>query len=103
LSYLYPQSGQDDRLAGSIVEQYARRLTTISFGFGGSNFFASQDGEAAPWYLNPNLTFPAMMSIVIAAFVTVLLNGAVKEKGTFSEVSEGSSASASAVYEKRST
>lgn len=87
----------NDQFAGGIIEQYTRRLKTVSFGFGGSNFFASQDGEAAPWYLNPNLTFPAMMSMVVAAFLTVLLNGAVREKGT---LSESPKEAASGVYEK---
>ena len=60
---------------------YLRRIKNISFGFGGSGFFTSQSGEKAPWYLNPNLTFPTMFAICVAAFVTVFFSGAVKEKG----------------------
>ena len=60
---------------------YIKRFSTISFGFGGSNFFASQSGKAAPWILNPNITFPAMIAIVLAAFITVLSTGSLKEKG----------------------
>jgi len=66
---------------GSVVDIYLRRLKNISFGFGGSGFFVSQSGEKAPWYLNPNLTFPAMVALVVAAFVTVFSNGGIKEKG----------------------
>ncbi len=66
---------------GSIVDIYLRRLKNISFGFGGSGFFVSQSGEKAPWYLNPNLTFPAMVALVMAAFLTVFTNGGIKEKG----------------------
>lgn len=75
------QVNKENKYEGSIFEIYLRRLKNISFGFGGSNFFASQSGEAAPWYLNPNLTFPAMILIVVAAFATVLSTGSVKEKG----------------------
>ena len=41
-----------------------------------------QSGEKAPWYLNPNLTFPFMITVVIAAFLTVISSGGVKEKGS---------------------
>lgn len=67
--------------SGSVLDIYKRRLASASFGFAGSGFFTSQSGEKAPWYLNPNLTFPAMIAIVSAAFLTVFLNGAVREKG----------------------
>jgi hypothetical protein len=60
---------------------YIKRFSTISFGFGGSNFFASQSGKDAPILLNPNFTFPAMIAIVMAAFITVISSGGVKEKG----------------------
>lgn len=70
-----------DKYEGSIFDIYLRRIKNISFGFGGSNFFASQSGEKAPWYLNPNLTFPAMITIVLSAFITVLSTGSVREKG----------------------
>jgi len=64
-----------------VVELYIKRFSSISFGFGGSNFFASQSGAAAPWILNPNITFPAMIAIVLGAFITVLSTGSVREKG----------------------
>lgn len=70
-----------DKYQGNIFQIYLRRIKNISFGFGGSGFFTSQSGEKAPWYLNPNLTFPAMITIVLAAFITVLSTGSVKEKG----------------------
>ena len=60
---------------------YIKRFSSISFGFGGSNFFASQSGKSAPLILNPNFTFPAMIAIVLGAFLTVLSTGSVKEKG----------------------
>lgn len=41
----------------------------------------SQSGERPPWYLNPNLTFPAMIAFCLVAFITVFSSGAVKEKG----------------------
>ena len=72
---------KENKYAGSIFDIYLRRIKSISFGFGGSNFFASQSGEKAPWYLNPNLTFPSMILFVIVAFVTVFSSGAVREKG----------------------
>ena len=71
----------DDKYAGGIINIYLNRIKNISFGFGGSNFFASQSGEKAPWYLNPNITFPTMITIVLAAFITVFSSGGVKEKG----------------------
>jgi hypothetical protein len=70
-----------DQFRGNILDIYLRRLKNISFGFAGSNFFASQSGERPPWYLNPNITFPAMILFVIAAFSTVFTVGGVKEKG----------------------
>lgn len=63
------------------MQIYIRRIKNISLGFGGSNFFASQSGEKAPWYLNPNVTFPTMIAIVMAAFIVTFTNGSVKEKG----------------------
>jgi hypothetical protein len=75
------QAKKNDKYEGNIVQIYWRRLTNISFGFGGSGFFTSQSGEKAPWYLNPNLTFPAMITVVLAAFVIVFQFGGVKEKG----------------------
>eukprot|EP01038_Epipyxis_sp_PR26KG_P005858 gene5858-8081_t len=75
------QAKKVDKYAGNILEIYIRRIKNISFGFGGSGFFTSQSGEKAPWYLNPNLTFPAMITIVIVAFITVFSTGSVKEKG----------------------
>jgi len=75
------QMKKADKYKGNIVEIYLRRLKNTSFGFGGSGFFTSQSGEKAPWYLNPNITFPAMITIVLAAFITVFSNGGVKEKG----------------------
>lgn len=70
-----------DKYKGSIVDIYVNRLKNISFGFGGSGFFVSQSGDKAPWYLNPNLTFPAMITFVLAAFLIVIQFGGVKEKG----------------------
>jgi len=75
------QASIANKYKGNIFEIYLRRIKSISLGFGGSNFFASQSGEKAPWYLTPNLTFPIMISITLAAFITVLANGGVKEKG----------------------
>lgn len=75
------QAQKNDKYEGNIIQIYWRRLRNISFGFGGSGFFTSQSGEKAPWYLNPNLTFPAMITITIAAFVVVFQFGGVKEKG----------------------
>lgn len=75
------QSKTADKYEGGWVQLYVNRIKNISFGFGGSGFFASQSGERAPWYLNPNITFPAMITIVLAAFITVLSTGSVKEKG----------------------
>ena len=72
---------KDGKYEGSIIDIYLRRLRNISFGFGGSNFFASQSGEAPPWYLNPNLTFPSMIAICLGAFIAVIFTGSVKEKG----------------------
>ena len=65
-----------------MVALYLKRLREISFGFGGVGFFTSQSGKAAPLYLNPNFTFPAMISILLAAFLAVLSTGSVKEKGS---------------------
>ena len=70
-----------DKYEGGWAQVYLNRIKNISFGFGGSGFFASQSGERAPWYLNPNITFPTMIAIVLAAFITVLSTGSVKEKG----------------------
>lgn len=75
------QAAKTDKYEGNIVDIYLRRIKNISFGFGGSNFFASQSGEKAPWWLNPNITFPTMISICLAAFVTVLSFSGIKEKG----------------------
>jgi hypothetical protein len=77
---------KEDKFKGSLVDIYIRRLRNISFGFGGSGFFTSQSGEKAPWYLNPNITFPIMISIVVAAFFTVISTGSVKEKGSRASV-----------------
>ena len=63
------------------MQIYLNRLKNISFGFGGSNFFASQSGEKAPWYLNPNITFPSMIAILLGAFIVVVFSGSVREKG----------------------
>ena len=60
-----------DKYKGNIFDIYLRRLRSTSFGFGGSGFFTSQSGEKAPWYLNPNLTFPAMITIVLAGISNV--------------------------------
>ena len=76
-----PQMKTSDKYDGSVLDIYLRRMKNISFGFGGSGFFASQSGEKAPWYLNPNLTFPAMFSIVVAAYMLVFTSGAVRIKG----------------------
>lgn len=70
-----------DKYDGSILDIYLRRLKNISFGFGGSGFFVSQSGERPPWYLNPNITFPAMILFVLAAFSVVFTAGGVREKG----------------------
>jgi hypothetical protein len=70
-----------DKYQGGWAQIYLNRIKNISFGFGGSGFFASQSGERPPWWLNPNITFPAMITIVLAAFITVLSTGSVKEKG----------------------
>jgi FKBP-type peptidyl-prolyl cis-trans isomerase len=75
------QAKMDDKYKGNIFQMYFNRLKNISFGFGGSNFFASQSGERPPWWLNPNITFPSMISITLAAFIVVLSFGGVKEKG----------------------
>ena len=75
------QSKKMDKYQGGIVQIYLNRLKNISFGFGGSGFFVSQSGDKAPWYLNPNFTFPAMISIVLAAFLTVTTFGGIREKG----------------------
>lgn len=75
------KSKKSDKYDGGIFQIYLKRIKNISFGFGGSNFFASQSGEKAPWYLNPNVTFPTMIAIVISAFIVVFTNGSVKEKG----------------------
>lgn len=75
------EARKEDKYQGNILQIYIRRLKNISFGFGGSGFFTSQSGERAPWYLNPNLTFPIMITIVVSAFVTVITFGGVKEKG----------------------
>lgn len=72
---------QTEQFEGNIIQIYLRRLRNISFGFGGSGFFASQSGERPPWYLNPNITFPSMILFVILAFATVFTNGGVREKG----------------------
>jgi hypothetical protein len=78
-------SDKQDKIAekyeGGWAKVYLNRIKNISFGFGGSGFFASQSGERPPWYLNPNITFPTMIAIVLAAFITVLSTGSVKEKG----------------------
>ena len=70
-----------EKYKGSIVDIYLRRIRNISFGFGGSGFFVSQSGEKAPWYLNPNLTFPAMILITIGAAAVTFSTGSIKEKG----------------------
>lgn len=69
-----------------VVELYLNRFKNISFGFGGSGFFRSQSGAAAPWYLTPNITFPTMISICLAAFLAVIFAGAVREKGVTPEM-----------------
>eukprot|EP01035_Chromulina_nebulosa_P019303 gene19303-25164_t len=69
------QASMTDKYKGNIFEIYLNRIKNISFGFGGSNFFASQSGERPPWYLNPNITFPTMIAITLAAFITVLATG----------------------------
>jgi FK506-binding protein 1 len=78
------EARKEDKYQGNIFQIYLRRLKNISFGFGGVGFFTSQSGEKAPWYLNPNITFPFMITIVVAAFFTVLTTGSVKEKGAAS-------------------
>jgi len=75
------QAARADKYEGGWAQVYLNRIKNISFGFGGSGFFASQSGEKAPWYLNPNITFPTMIAIVLSAFITVLSTGSVKEKG----------------------
>ena len=75
------QSKKMDKYQGGIVQIYLNRLKNISFGFGGSGFFVSQSGDKAPLYLNPNFTFPAMITIVLAAFLTVTTFGGIREKG----------------------
>ena len=75
------QAAKNDKYEGNIADIYLRRIKNISFGFGGSNFFASQSGDKAPWWLNPNITFPTMISICLAAFVTVISFSGIKEKG----------------------
>ena len=70
-----------DKYQGGIVQIYLNRLKNISFGFGGSGFFVSQSGEKAPWYLNPNITFPAMIAILLSAFIVEVFTGSVREKG----------------------
>ena len=70
-----------EKYEGSVVDIYLRRIKNISFGFGGSGFFVSQSGEKAPWYLNPNLTFPAMILITIGTAVVTFGTGSIKEKG----------------------
>ena len=72
----------DNKYKGSIIDIYLRRLKNISFGFADSGFFVSQSGERPPWYLNPNLTFPAMILFVIVTFSAVISAGGIKEKGT---------------------
>ena len=79
-----------DRYKGNIFQIYFNRIKNISFGFGGSNFFASQSGERPPWYLNPNITFPTMISITLAAFIIVLSNSGVREKGFIKIIDNGS-------------
>ena len=71
---------KQDKYKGSIFDIYLRRLKNIQFGFGGSGFFVSQSGEKAPWYLTPNITFPSMITIVVAAFIVVFFTGSVREK-----------------------
>ena len=75
------QENFQDKYSGNFLEIYWKRFKNISFGFGGSGFFQSQSGERPPWYLNPNLTFPAMITLTLAAFVVVYSTGSVKEKG----------------------
>lgn len=75
------QESFKDKYEGNIFEIYLRRIKNISFGFGGSGFFQSQSGERPPWYLNPNLTFPAMILFSIGTFGLVFLSGSIKEKG----------------------
>ncbi len=75
------QESFQDKYSGNFLEIYWRRFKNISFGFGGSGFFTSQSGERPPWYLNPNLTFPAMILFSIGTFGIVLLSGSIKEKG----------------------
>lgn len=75
------QANKEGKSTVGIVELYLTRLKNISFGFGGSGFFTSQSGEKAPWWLNPNITFPTMITICMAAFLAVITTGSVKEKG----------------------
>ncbi len=75
------QESFKDKYEGNFLEIYWRRIKNISFGFGGSGFFQSQSGERPPWYLNPNLTFPAMILFSISTFGLVFLSGSIKEKG----------------------
>lgn len=76
------QAKKVDKYAGSIFDIYWNRIKSISFGFNGVGFFTSQSGEKAPWYLNPNITFPSMITFVLVAFLTVFYSGGVKEKGS---------------------
>jgi hypothetical protein len=75
------QESFKDKYEGNILQIYLRRIKNISFGFGGSGFFQSQSGERPPWYLNPNLTFPAMILFSMGTFAIVFLSGSIKEKG----------------------
>jgi hypothetical protein len=40
-------------------------------------FFTSQTGEKAPWYLDPNITFPSLFAIVGIAFYILLASGGI--------------------------
>jgi len=75
------QANKEDKYKGGIFQIYLNRIKNISFGFGGSGFFVSQSGEKAPIWLNPNITFPLMITIVLSAFIIVLTTGGVREKG----------------------
>jgi hypothetical protein len=74
-------ANKEDKYKGGIVQLYLNRFKNISFGFGGSNFFASQSGERPPWYLNPNITFPSMVAFTMGLFFILLNAGGLKEKG----------------------